>query len=88
MKMIISVIRPEKLPDVKQSLWDKDIKIMSVIDMKGCGQQKGFKEEYRGIIEEVQLLRKVMVLIAINDSYVEGTVKAIIKGARTNGGKV
>ena len=88
MKLIISIIRPEKLPDVKQSLWDNQIRMMTVIDMKGCGQQKGYKEEYRGIIEEVQLHRKAMILIAVNESYVNKTVKAIVKGARTNDGKV
>ena len=88
MKLIISVFPPEKLPDVKQSLWKDGIRMMTVIDVRGCGQQKGYMEEYRGIIEEVDLHRKVMMFSAVNESFVEKTIKAIIKGARTNGGAV
>ncbi|MBU0614552.1 MAG: P-II family nitrogen regulator [Nanoarchaeota archaeon] len=88
MKLIIAVIRPEKVRDVKQSLWDNKVHMMTIIDVKGCGQQKGYQEEYRGIIEEVNLHRKAMILIALNDSYVDQAVKAIIKGARSNGGHV
>jgi len=90
MKLIIAIVRPEKLPDVKEALWKEKVHMMTVIDVKGCGQQKGYLEEFRGITEEVTLHRKVMLLIAINESYVEKTVKAIVKGARTNGkeGKV
>ncbi len=88
MKLIISVIRPEKITDVRNSLWENKIQMMTVIDVRGAGQQKGYKEEYRGIIEEINLHRKAMILIAVNDSFVDKTVKAIVKGARTNGGKV
>lgn len=84
MKLIIAIVRPEKLPDVKRSLWDEKVRMMTVIDVRGCGQQRGYMEEYRGVIEEISLHRKVMLLIAVNKSYVEKTVKAIIKGARTN----
>jgi nitrogen regulatory protein P-II 1 len=45
-------------------------------------------EEYRGIIEEVNLLRKVMIIIAVNESFVNKTVDAIVKGARTSSGSV
>lgn len=88
MKLIISIVRPEKLPDVRKSLWESKIHMMTLIDVRGAGQQKGYLEEYRGIIEEVSLHRKTMFLIAVNESYVEKTVKAIIKGARSkkNGG--
>jgi|SRR3989338_864589 len=88
MKLIIAIVRPEKLRDVKDALFKEKVHMMTIIDVRGCGQQKGFIEEYRGVIEEVELHRKVMLLIAVNESYVEKTVKAIIKGARTNGGSV
>jgi|TARA_B100001971_G_C18191210_1_gene538707 nitrogen regulatory protein P-II 1 len=88
MKLIMSIIRPEKVPDVKQSLWDHKVHMMTVVDVKGCGQQKGYIEEYRGVIEEVTLHRKVMLLVAVNESYVEGAVKAIVNGAKTNDGNV
>jgi nitrogen regulatory protein P-II 2 len=88
MKLIIGIIRPEKLRDVKESLKDNGVNMLTVIDVRGCGQQKGHLEEYRGVIEEVTLHRKVMFLIAVNESYVERTVKAIIKGARTGKGSI
>lgn len=84
MKLLIAIVRPEKLRDVKKALWEADVKMMTVMDVKGCGQQKGYMSEYRGIIEEVSLHRKAMIMIAINESYVGKTKKAIIKGARTN----
>lgn len=84
MKIILAIVRPEKLPDVKKSLWNEKVHMLTIVDVRGCGQQKGYLEEYRGVIEEVTLHRKVMLLIAVNESYVERTVKAIVKGARTN----
>ena len=88
MKLIVAIARPEKLRDVKEALFKENVHMITVIDVRGCGQQKGYVEEFRGIVEEVELHRKVMLLIAVNESYVETTVKAIIKGARTNGGSV
>lgn len=88
MKLILSIINPEKLPDVKDSLWQSKVSMMTILDVKGCGQQKGYKEGYRGVIEEVNLHRKVMVIIAVNESFVGTTIKAVIKGARTNGGSI
>ena len=49
----------------------------------GCGQQMGFEESYRGAKSEINLLKKVELQIAVNDSFVQPTVDAIIKGART-----
>jgi|TARA_Y100000310_G_scaffold167923_1_gene167887 nitrogen regulatory protein P-II 1 len=88
MKIILAIVRPEKLPDVKKSLWNEEVKMMTILDVRGCGQQKGQIEEYRGVIEEVTLHRKVMMIIAVNESYVEKTVEAIVKGARNGKGKV
>ena len=83
MKLITAYIKPEKLNDVKQELFDADIKKMSVTNSLGCGQQGGYSETYRGVAMEVNLLKKVRLEIAVNDDYVEKTVKAIISGART-----
>jgi len=56
---------------------------MTVSNVLGCGQQKGFTETYRGVIHEVNLLKKVRLEIAVNQEFVEPTIKAIIKGAKT-----
>lgn len=83
MKLIIAYIQPEKLSDVKQSLYTAEIYKMSVTNALGCGQQKGYHETYRGADIEVNLLKKVRLEIAVNDNYVKPTVDAIVQGART-----
>ena len=83
MKLIIAMIQPHKLPDVKKALFDAEIHKMTVTNVLGCGQQKGFSETYRGVVHEVNLLKKVRFEIAVNEEFVEPTIKAIIKGART-----
>jgi nitrogen regulatory protein P-II 2 len=88
MKLIIAIIRPERLRDVREQLLQANVRMLTVLDVKGCGQQKGYVEEFRGVIEEVKLHRKAMMLIAVNESYVENAISAIITGAKTNGGKI
>ncbi|MCD4779610.1 MAG: P-II family nitrogen regulator [Candidatus Omnitrophica bacterium] len=83
MKLIIAMIQPHKLPDVKKALFDADVHKMTVTNVLGCGQQKGYSETYRGVVHEINLLKKVRLEIAVNKEYVDVTTKAIIKGART-----
>ena len=83
MKLITVYIQPDKLNDVKQSLFDADIKKMSVTNALGCGQQGGVQEHYRGIEIEVNLLKKIKIEIALNDDFVKPAINAIIKGAKT-----
>ena len=83
MKLIIAMIQPHKLPDVKKALYEAEIHKMTVTNALGCGQQRGFTETYRGVIHEVNLLKKVRLEIAVNEDYVQRTIDAIIKGART-----
>jgi nitrogen regulatory protein P-II 1 len=83
MKLIVAYIQPDKISDVKRELYKSEVYKMSVIDAQGCGQQKGFTESYRGVAVEVNLLRKVRLEIAVNDNFVQITVDAIIRAART-----
>ncbi|MFH1379446.1 MAG: P-II family nitrogen regulator [bacterium] len=83
MKLIIAMIQPYKLPDVKQALFDSEVYKMTVTNAVGSGQQKGFTETYRGVVHEVNLLKKIRLEIAVNEDFVEPTIEAIIKGART-----
>ncbi len=83
MKLIIAYIQPEKLSDVKQELYKAEVFKMSVTNAVGCGQQKGYHESYRGVDIEVNLLKKIRLEIAVNQDFVQPTVDAIIKGART-----
>ena len=83
MKLIIAMIQPHKLPDVKKALYDEEVYKMTVSNVLGCGQQKGYTETYRGVIHDVNLLKKVRLEIAVNENFVEPTIKAIIQGAKT-----
>ena len=83
MKLIIAYIQPHKLSDVKRSLYKAEIYKMSVTNSLGCGQQMGYHESYRGVDIEVNLLKKLRLEIAVNDEFVDQTVKAIISGAKT-----
>jgi len=83
MKLITAYVQPHKLTEVKQELFKSEIHKMSVTNALGCGQQKGFTESYRGVAIEVNLLKKVRIEIAVNDEFVQPTIDAIIKGARS-----
>ena len=83
MKLIVAMIQPHKLPDVKKALYEAEVFKMTVTNALGCGQQKGFTETYRGVIHEVNLLKKIRLEIAVNEDFVEPTINAIIKGGRT-----
>ena len=84
MKLIKAIIQPYKLSDVKEALAQAGITKMTVTSALGCGQQQGYSEEYRGVIHEVNLLKKTVIEVAVNDDFVTTTVEAIIKGARTD----
>ncbi len=83
MKLIIAYIQPYKLNSVKRELYREEVYKISITNALGCGQQRGFTESYRGVITEVNLLKKIRLEIAVNEDYVERTINAIIKGART-----
>lgn len=83
MKLITAYIRPEKLNDVKQTLYAKKIYKISITNALGCGQQQGYQELYRGSGREVNLLKKLRLEIAVNDAFVQPTIEAIITGATT-----
>ncbi len=83
MKLIIAYIQPHRLEAVKTELAKHDVAKMSVTNSLGCGAQKGYHESYRGVEFDVNLLKKVRLEIAVNDTFVDTTVNAIIAGART-----
>ncbi len=83
MKLIIAYIQPDKLNAVKQELFKDEIHKISVTNAMGCGQQMGYTETYRGVDVEVNLLKKVRIEIAVTEPFVQTTVDAIIRGARS-----
>jgi len=83
MKLVIAIIRPEKLEDVQKALAERDVYLMTVSDVRGCGRQRGYTEVYRGTEVRIQLIPKLKLEIAVNEAFVEATVEAIVHAART-----
>ena len=83
MKLVIAIIKPFKLDDVREALTEVGVTGMTVSEVKGFGRQKGQTEVYRGHQITINLLRKVQLQIAVNDEFVEPTVNAILKAGRT-----
>lgn len=83
MKLVIAIIQPHRLEEVKKALYEADVNLITVSEVLGHGRQKGVDEFYRGAKESGNLLRKIRLEIAVNENFVEPTIKAIIKGART-----
>jgi nitrogen regulatory protein P-II 2 len=83
MKLVIAIIQPDRLEEVKEELYKAEIHLITVSEVLGHGRQKGVTEVYRGAKEAGNLLRKIRIEIAVNDSFLEPTISAIINGAKT-----
>ena len=84
MKLIIAIIQPNKLEDVKKALSEVEVVRLTIMDVQGFGRQKGQAEVlYKRNEFTVNLLRKVQLMIAVNENFVEPTINAIVKGGRT-----
>lgn len=84
MKVVVAVIKPFKLDEVKEALEDVGIQGMTVTDARGFGRQRGHTEVYRGAEYQVDLIPKIRLEIAVDDEQVDEVVKAIVTGARTD----
>jgi nitrogen regulatory protein PII len=85
MKLIIAVIKPHKLDDVKNALGEIDVKGMTVSEVRGFGHQKGYTEIYRGSEYEINFLPKTKLEILVADEKEEEIVNTIMLAARTGG---
>ena len=83
MKMIKSIIRPNKVDDVKDALAKLNIAGMTVTEVRGHGKQKGHTAIYRGKEYNVSLLPKMEIEVVVPDMVVDDAIKAIIQAART-----
>jgi nitrogen regulatory protein P-II 1 len=83
MKLVIAIIQPHKLEEVKDQLYRAQINLITASEVLGHGRQKGVTEVYRGHKETGNLLRKIRLEIAVNDNFLEPTIKAITSGAKT-----
>ncbi|KUJ72902.1 P-II family nitrogen regulator [Thiomicrospira sp. WB1] len=83
MKLVVAIIKPFKLDDVRESLHEIDVHGMTVTEAKGFGRQKGHTEIYRGAEYAIEFLPKVRIEIAVADEKVESVIEAIGQAART-----
>jgi nitrogen regulatory protein P-II 2 len=84
MKLVVAVIKPFKLEEVKDALGDVGIQGMTVTDARGFGRQKGHTEVYRGAEYQVDFIPKTRIEVAIDDEQVDEVVKAIVASARSD----
>ncbi len=91
MKLVVAVIEPEMLPDVKQSLFEANIYKMTVTNALSEGEDEDYSRTFRGVRHEVTLHKRVRIEILVNEDIVEPAISAILKGTRDNnskGGKI
>lgn len=86
MKLIVAIIKPFKLDQVREALAEVGVSGMTVTEVKGFGRQKGHTELYRGAEYVVDFLPKAKVEVAVDDGLVERCIEAIVGAANT--GKV
>ena len=83
MKMVMAIIKPFKLDDVREALAEAGVAGITATEVKGFGRQKGHTELYRGAEYVVDFLPKIKIEIVVADETVEPAIEAIIKAART-----
>jgi nitrogen regulatory protein P-II 2 len=83
MKLVVAIIKPFKLDEVREALISLGIQGLTVSEVKGFGRQKGQTEIYRGAEYSVSFLPKVKIEIAVSDELVEQVVEAVQKAANT-----
>jgi len=87
MKLIIAIIQPEELPEIKEELLKRKIYKFTITNAKGQGIEFPLQEIYRGVSHEIKLLNKVRLEIAVNDEFVEPCIEAISNVAKKDGKK-
>lgn len=83
MKLIVAIIKPFKLDEVREALTDIGVHGMTVTEVKGYGRQKGHTEVYRGAEYVVNFLPKLRIEVAVDSAMSDKAVEAIVARART-----
>ena len=83
MKLVVAIIKPSRLEDVRQALSALEVQGMTVTEVKGYGRQKGHSEIYRGTEYAVHFLPKLKIEIAVDNAIVEAVSAAIVDAAQT-----
>ena len=83
MKLVVAVVKPFKLDEVKEALRDIDVNGLTASDVEGFGRQRGHTEVYRGAEYQVDFVPKVKVEVLVHDDQMDHVVDTILKTART-----
>jgi nitrogen regulatory protein P-II 1 len=83
MKLVVAVIRPERLNDVLEKLFHAEVKGLTISRVQGHGGEMERVQTYRGTTVKMELSDKVRIEIGVSDHFVDTTVNAILEGART-----
>ena len=83
MKLVMAIIKPFKLDEVREALTKVGVEGLTVSEVKGFGRQKGQTEIYRGAEYTVNLLPKVKIEVVVRDDMAEAVIEAIQKNANT-----
>jgi nitrogen regulatory protein PII len=83
MKLVIAIIKPFRLDDVREALSEVGVRGMTTTEVKGFGRQRGHTELYRGAEYVVDFLPKIRIELGVPDNEVEAVVDAIVRAART-----
>lgn len=84
MKLIVAIIKPFKITEVKDALNEIGVNRMTVSEVKGYGRQKGHSELYRGTEYQIDFVPKIRIEIAVDDEELEEVLEAVRKSARTD----
>jgi nitrogen regulatory protein PII len=83
MKLVIAIVRPTKVAEVKDVLFEEKVERFVVTDVMGCGSQKGYTESFKNTTVEVNLLKKAKIEIEVPDKKVRSVVQKIITVCRS-----
>ena len=83
MKLVVAIVKPHRLDEVKEALQDLGVNGLTTTDVEGFGRQRGHTEIYRGAEYRVDFVPKVKVEVLCGDDQVSGVVDAVAKAART-----
>jgi nitrogen regulatory protein P-II 1 len=83
MKLVVAIVRPDRLQNVLEELYKADVQGLSISRVQGHGGEKEHVETYRGTTVKMELSEKIRLEIGVSNHFVEPTLDAIVKGART-----
>jgi nitrogen regulatory protein P-II 1 len=83
MKLVVGIVRPERLSAVLEELYKAEVQGLTISRVQGHGGEKDHVETYRGTTVKMELSEKIRLEIGVSNHFVEPTIKALVRGART-----